>query len=406
MSLLLPATAAFHLPEGAHGAPAHYFCGNSLGLMPIAARAAVEEVLWKWQHQAVEGHFLDPAPWMPYHERVRNGLAVLAGARPDEVVAMNSLTANLHLLLASFYRPQPGRAAILIERGAFPSDRHAVASQIAFHGYDPNQCLIEFGPERATGLIGEAEVEALLADRADIALVLWPGVQYVTGQRFDLARLARAAQAAGAVFGTDLAHAIGNVPVDLHAAGVDFAVWCSYKYLNSGPGAVAGAFVHQRHHDADLPRLAGWWGHDPATRFAMGPEFVPARGADGWQLSNPPILGLAPLTASLPLFVEAGLPALRARSEVLTARLEQGLAAFERQLEQITPRDPARRGCQLSIRVRAGRSAGRTLFEALGAAGVIVDWREPDVIRMAPTPLYSTEADVDALLAVVARQLD
>lgn len=405
MSLALPATQAFHRPEGPNGAPAHYFCGNSLGLMPVSARAAVEEVLWKWQHQAVEGHFLEPAPWMPYHERVRDGLAVITGARPDEVVAMNSLTANLHLLMASFYRPKPGRAAILIERGAFPSDRHAVASQIAFHGYDPDECLIEFGPERATGLIDEAEVEALLAARDDVALVLWPGVQYVTGQRFDLARLARAAHSAGAVFGTDLAHAIGNVPVDLHDAGVDFAVWCSYKYLNSGPGAVAGAFVHQRHHDAELPRLAGWWGHDPATRFAMGPEFVPASGADGWQLSNPPILGLAPLTASLPLFVEAGLPALRARSEVLTARLEQGLAAFNRQLEQITPRDPARRGCQLSIRVRAGRAAGRALFEALGAAGVIVDWREPDVIRMAPTPLYSTEADIDALLAVVAPQL-
>jgi kynureninase len=378
-----------------------YFCGNSLGLQPKSARAHVEEVLDKWAAEAVEGHFTGQAQWMPYHELVREPLAQVVGAEPSEVVAMNSLTANLHLMLVSFYRPTSERPAILMEAGAFPSDRHALESQVRFHGFDPATHLIELEPDETDGTISMAALERAIATHGPrLATIVWPGVQYRTGQAFDLAAIVRLGHAAGAVVGFDLAHAAGNLALQLHDSGADFAVWCHYKYMNSGPGAVAGCFVHARHARSDRPRFAGWWGHDPATRFRMGPEFVPTPGADGWQLSNPPILALAPLRGSLDLFARAGMIALRARSERLTGYLEtlirERLADV---LQIVTPRDPARRGAQLSLRVLQGRGlhgreAGRSLFGFLAQRGVLGDWREPDVIRISPAPLYNTHADV------------
>jgi kynureninase len=377
-----------------------YFCGNSLGLMPRATPAALARVTEQWRTHAVEAHFTDHDAWMNYHELVRDGLARLAGAKPVEVVAMNTLTTNLHLMMVSFYRPTPQRRKILIEARAFPSDRYAVATQIRFHGGDPDQDLIELAPLPGTDHIEMEQIEQVLARAGEqIALILWPGVQYASGQRFDLARIAGLGAAHGCQVGFDLAHAIGNVPVDLHASGADFAVWCSYKYLNAGPGAIAGCFVHERHARADLPRFGGWWGHDPATRFRMGPEFVPTAGADGWQLSNPSVLALAPLRVSLEQYDRVGLPALRAKSQALTTWLATALQAeLGAHLQILTPADPEQRGCQLSIRVRAGREAGRRAFEHLAAAGIICDWREPDVIRASPVPLYNQFADCARLV--------
>lgn len=396
----------FAIPQHAGGDVA-YFCGNSLGLMPRAVEGAVARVLEQWRTLGVEAHFTDHDAWMPYHALVRDALAELAGARPSEVVAMNTLTTNLHLMMASFYRPTPRRRKILIEARAFPSDRYAVASQISFHGGDPAVDLIELAPPDGEHTLSELQIADVLAREGDrIALILWPGVQYASGQRFDLGWLAAAGAALGCRVGFDLAHAIGNVPVDLNASGADFAVWCSYKYLNSGPGAIAGCFVHERHAQADLPRFAGWWGHRQDTRFLMGPDFQPAPGAEGWQLSNPSIFSLAPLRASLQLFQRAGLPALRAKSLSLTGWLAAAVRAeLDDHLEILTPADPNARGCQLSLRVRAGREAGRRLFEALGAAGVICDWREPDVIRAAPVPLYNRHADCAKLVEVLRREL-
>lgn len=378
------------------GASMAYFVGNSLGLQPRGARAHVETVLRKWEEEAVEGHFTGEAQWMTYHELVREPLARLVGARPVEVVAMNTLTANLHLLMASFYRPTRERPVLLIEAGAFPSDRHAAESQVRFHGFDPTTDLVEVQPDLPGGLFSMDAIAAAIERHRDrLALVLWPGVQYRTGQAFDLRAIASLAHAAGARCGFDLAHAVGNLDVQLHDSGADFAAWCHYKYVNSGPGAVAGAFVHERHATADLPRFAGWWGHDPSSRFRMGPEFHPAPGADGWQLSNPPILAMAPLRASLELFDRAGLPALRAKSRSLTGYLEQLIdARLGDVLEILTPRDPDQRGCQLSLRVRSGRDQGRALFAHLAERGVLGDWREPDVIRISPAPLYNTHVDV------------
>ncbi|MEO6264023.1 MAG: kynureninase [Luteimonas sp.] len=385
----------FHIPLHG-GAEQAYFCGNSLGLQPKAARALVEEVLDKWARDAVEGHFREPAPWMPYHELVREPLAAVVGAQPAEVVAMNSLTANLHLMLVSFYRPTRERPAILMEAGAFPSDHHALESQVRFHGFDPAVDLIELEPDEADGTLSMAAIERAIAGHGPrLALVLWPGVQYRTGQAFDLAEIARLGHATGAIVGFDLAHAVGNLPVQLHDSNADFAVWCHYKYMNSGPGAVGGCFVHERHARSDRPRFAGWWGHDQPTRFRMGPEFVPTPGADGWQLSNPPILGLAPLRASLDLFGRAGMAALREKSERLTGYLESLIGErLVDTLQVVTPREPARRGAQLSLRVAGGHERGRALFEHLASVGVLGDWREPDVIRISPAPLYNTHVDV------------
>lgn len=398
----------FALPVAADGSPALYLCGHSLGLMPLAAPGLVQQELDDWARLGVRGHHEARRDWIGYAERLAPSLARLAGASEQEVVAMNSLSVNLHLLMASFYRPSGARRCIVIEAGAFPSDRHAVASQIHWHGLDARDALIELAPAPGDEDCDESRLEELLATRGgEIALVLWPGVQYRSGRAFDIARIAAAARRAGACSGFDLAHAIGNLPLSLHDAGADFAAWCSYKYLNAGPGALAGAFVHARHDRATLPGLAGWWGHDPATRFRMGPEFIPAPGAAGWQVSNPPILSAAPLLASLPQFDAAGMPALRNKSLRLTALLLDELERrFAGRVQPLTPREDARRGGQLSLRLVAGREAGRRAFEALGRLGVVADWREPDVLRVGFAPLYNSYSDVARLLAALARALE
>ncbi|HVS77480.1 MAG TPA: kynureninase [Steroidobacteraceae bacterium] len=382
----------FALPRDGRGEPLIYLCGHSLGLMPLAARALVMEEMDDWARLAVLGHEHARRPWIPYHENLRGGLAALAGAHPGEVVAMSSLTVNLHLLLAAFYRPSGARRRILIEAGAFSSDRHAVASQIAWHGLDPRDTLVELPAPAGADTVPEETVEEYLQEHGDgIALVLWPGVQYRTGQAFDLGRIARAAHASGCVAGFDLAHSIGNMPLALHDIEADFAVWCSYKYLNGGPGAIGGCFVHERQ---ERPHLAGWWGHEAASRFQMGPEFNAAAGAAGWQISNPPILSAAPLIASLALFGQAGLTALRRKSVALTGHLEYLLDRLAPDAQLITPRAADSRGCQLSVRVGGPPGRGRSVFDALTARGVIGDWREPDTIRLAPVPLYNSFEDV------------
>lgn len=388
-----------------HGREVAYFCGNSLGLQPRATRQALLDELDDWSELAVEAHFRGRLPWKDYHEFVREDLAALVGAKPLEVVAMNSLSVNLHLLMVSFYRPTPQRPAILIEKGAFPSDRYAVEAQIRFHGFDPASDLIELEADPVTGTLPEAAIHDAIERHGErIALVMLPGVQYLSGQSFDLATITRHAQAKGCIVGFDLAHAVGNVELNLHDSGCDFAVWCSYKYLNCGPGAVAGAFVHERHAHTDRPRFAGWWGHDKHTRFEMGPQFRPTPGADGWQLSNPPILALAPLRISLQLFRRAGRERLRAKSLALTGYLEWLIRTrLAQTLDILTPADPAQRGCQLSLRVKGPRETGRALFEHLQADAIVVDWREPDVIRAAPTPLYNRHVDCLRLVDSVAR---
>jgi kynureninase len=392
---LAPFRDEFLIPKNPDGSEQAYFTGNSLGLMPRATRAAVIAELDDWEKLAVEAHFHGRHPWMPYHAFVREDLAALVGAKPSEVVAMSSLTANLHFMMVSFYRPTRERPAILIEKHAFPSDRYAVESQVRFHGFDPATALIELEGDEPDGTISDAAIERALAEHgARIALVMLPGVQYRTGQAFDLKKITEAAHKNGCIVGFDLAHAAGNLALKLHDSGCDFAVWCSYKYLNSGPGAVAGAFVHERHARTDRPRFAGWWGHDQESRFRMGPDFSATPGAEGWQLSNPPILALAPLRVSLAIFRRAGMDALRTKSVALTGYFETLLRErLDRVLEIATPREPERRGCQLSLRVRGGREDGRALFDHLNAIGIVVDWREPDVIRAAPTPLYNRRID-------------
>jgi kynureninase len=402
---LAPLRKRFHLPRAQDGGPAVYFCGNSLGPMPVAAEVQVQRVLEAWSTLAVRGHHDGRAPWLSYHEPFAAPLARLVGAAPGEVVAMNTLTVNLHLMLTSFYRPTAERHRLLIEQSAFPSDRYAVVSQLALHGLSASGSLLEVAPRPGEATLRTEDlIVAIERAGSSLALVLLPGVQYLSGQRLDLKALAGAARRVGARVGFDLAHSIGNVPLELHDSGADFAVWCSYKYLCGGPGAVAGAFVHERHaRDAALPRLSGWWGHDAATRFAMGPDFTAMPGAEGWQLSNPPILSLAPLAAALELFDAAGMTALREKSLALTQRLRTGLERrCGRALEVLTPMEPAEHGAQLSVRIAGGATRGREVFARLGAAGVIGDWREPDVVRLAPAPLYNTFAEVDRAIEHVA----
>jgi kynureninase len=392
----------FLLPRRPEGTPAVYFCGHSLGLQPRAVRDLLEQELEDWASLGVEGHFHGRQPWYSYHELFRDSGARLVGARPGEVVLMNSLTVNLHLMLTTFFRPSAGRHKILMDGPVFPSDLYAVQSQLRLHGFDPAEALLIVPPQ------AEEYAEEILDRRGpEIALVLWSGVNYVTGQFFDLQRLTRAARRQGCIVGLDLAHAAGNVPLRLHEWDVDFAVWCSYKYLNGGPGAVGGCFVQEEHgRNLDLPRLAGWWGNDPATRFQMHTQttFVPRPGADGWQLSNPPILALAPLRASLDLFDRAGLAALRAKSICLTGYLQYLLDRLPPgRFQVLTPRDPAQRGCQLSIQAR---ERPRELLAALQAEGVVCDFREPDVLRVAPVPLYNTFEEVRRFAQGLARQFE
>ena len=387
----------FHLPLGKDGKPLIYFAGNSLGLMPKTARAIVEEELDNWAKLGVDAHHATGTPWYTYHEALREPTARLVGAKPLEVICMNSLTVNLHLMMATFYRPTKSRFKILMEEPAFPSDTYAIKTQIAHHGLAPRDALILARPRKGEFTIQTEDIVDLIEKHADqLAVVILAGVNFFTGQLFDVEKIAAAARKRGVVAGFDLAHAIGNVPLSLHDWNVDFAVWCSYKYLNAGPGAVAGAFVHERHAtNTKLPRLAGWFGNDPNTRFRLHlePEFVPIPSADGWQISNPPIFAMAPLRASLAIFDDAGgMEALRAKSIRLTGYLEfllteNGLKKFT----VITPREPDARGCQLSI---MAHEHPKELLKELETADVKCDFREPNVIRVAPTPLYNTFHEV------------
>jgi len=395
---------SFWIPSEGDGDDLIYLCGHSLGLQPRAAGTALSRELERWRSLAVSGHFRGQPAWIDYGDDLAESMAQLVGAEPAEVTVMNSLTVNLHLMMVSFYRPSGRRRKILIEKGAFPSDRYAVESQIRFHGLDPAECLVELAPQLGTRVLEEEDVEAWLRANGDeVSLILWPGVQYASGQAFNLQRIAAAGLAAGARVGFDLAHSVGNLPLRLHDCGCDFAAWCTYKYLNGGPGSVAACFVHSRHAgDSALPRFEGWWGNERRGRFRMEPHFTAAAGAEAWQLSNPPILAMAPLRASLALFHDAGLERLREKSLRLTQWLAHAIEArLDDVLEILTPGDPERRGCQLSLRIRGGADRGRELHRWLEGRGVVTDWREPDIIRVAPVPLYNSYGDCFGLLSHV-----
>jgi len=383
----------FHFPVGGASETPVYFTGNSLGLMPRKAQEYVEQELDDWSRLAVGGHLRAKNPWLPYHEFLTEPMARIVGALGSETVVMNALTVNLHLMLVSFYRPTRARYKIAIEKGAFPSDQYAVESQIKFHGRAAIDALIELSPRTGESTLRTDDIIDTIEREGDaIAVIMLGGVNYYSGQAFDMKSITAAGHKIGALVGFDLAHAAGNVKLELHDWNVDFAVWCCYKYLNGGPGAVAAAFVHERHATSfDLPRFAGWWGNNKATRFKMEPTFVPLPGAEGWQLSNPPILQMAALRASLEIFEEAGMDNLRAKSEKLTGYLETLINDIDdKRISIITPRNPDERGCQLSIRVE---DADKSLYEAISKQDVIADWREPDVIRVAPVPLYNSFAD-------------
>jgi kynureninase len=383
----------FLFPESA-GGDCVYLCGHSLGLQPKTAATYIEQELKEWAELGVEGHFRAKNPWMPYHRLLTEQIAELVGAKPIEVVVMNSLTVNLHLMMVSFYRPTKGRHKIVVERGAFPSDQYAVQSQIRFHDFDPATSLIELTPRAGEFCLRDEDIDSLIERSGhEIALIMLGGVNYATGQAFDLARITRSGHAKGCRVGFDLAHAAGNLQLKLHEWGLDFAVWCSYKYLNGGPGCLAGCFVHERHARTwDLPRFAGWWGHDEESRFEMGPTFQPMPGADGWQLSNPSIVSLAALRASMDIFHEAGMERLRAKSMSLTSYLEFLLMqSASSNFSILTPHEKERRGAQISIRIPQN---GRALCERLAQEGIVGDWREPDTFRVAAVPLYNSYRDV------------
>ena len=396
----------FHIPSHRNNPATIYLCGHSLGLQPKSVAQYVDEELADWARLGVEGHFHAKRPWMPYHELLTGQTARLVGAQPIEVVVMNSLTVNLHFMMVSFYRPTPARNKIVIEANAFPSDQYAVKSQIKFHGCDPAKALVELQPREGEAFSRTDDIEAYLArEGKSVALIMLGGVNYYSGQVFDMERITRAGHSHGCIVGFDLAHAAGNIPLKLHEWDVDFAVWCSYKYLNAGPGSTAGCFVHERHaHSPDLPRFSGWWGTNKTDRFLMGPVFDPIPGAEGWQVSNPPILPLVALRASMEIFDEVGMEKIRAKSELLTGYLEFLLDQHaQSDISVITPRDPKQRGAQLSIRVG---SRGRETYEALTRQGVICDWREPDVIRVAPIPLYNTFTEVFDFVQILSRSVD
>lgn len=387
----------FHLPLATSGQPLIYLAGNSLGLMPKSARRIVEQELDDWARLGVDAHMDAATPWYSYHETLRKPLARIVGAKPIEVIGMNSLTVNLHLMMATFYRPTKARFKILMEEPAFPSDTYAIKTQFVHHGLDPKEALVLARPrEGEATLRTEDIIELIEKNSGTLALVLIGAVNFFTGQFFDIPAITQVAQKHKIAVGVDFAHAVGNVPLSLHDWNIDFAVWCSYKYLNSGPGAIGGAFVHERHAtNTNLPRFAGWFGNDPKTRFRMHlePEFVPVPSADGWQISNPPIFSMAPLGASLAIFDEAGgMEPLREKSRKLTGYLDflLGRAGSDR-FTVITPRDPDARGCQLSI---LAHQNPKELHNELEAAGVKADFREPNVIRAAPAPLYNSFHDV------------
>ena len=385
----------FFIPKHTDGSDVIYFAGNSLGLQPKSVREYVEQELKDWETMAVEGHMHAKHPWLPYHEFLTEQTARLVGAKPAEVVNMNSLTVNLHLMLVSFYRPTETRNKILIEANAFPSDHYAVQSQIKFHGFDPAESLVELKPRAGEITLRTEDILDYVKKGGDsIALIMLAGVNYYTGQAFDFEKITKAGHESSCIVGFDLAHAAGNLALYLHDWEVDFAVWCSYKYLNGGPGAIAGAYVHENHiRDMSIPKFWGWWGQNKATRFMMGHDFQPIPTVESWQLSNPPILQLAALKASLDIFDEAGIKSLREKSENLTGYAEFLINKKNNgTIKIITPKNTEERGCQLSLQTLTGN--GKELHKKLNENGVICDWREPDVIRIAPVPLYNTFEDI------------
>lgn len=394
----------FHFPTDENGDFKLYFTGNSLGLQPKSTREYINQELDDWAKYGVDGHFEAKNPWMPYHEIVTEKLARVVGAKPEEVVAMNSLTANLHFLMVSFYRPEGKKRKIVIEYDAFPSDVYAVKSQIEYHGGNPDTDLIYLKAREGEHTIRIEDIKAVLENQSDeIALIMLGGVNYYTGQLFDMKAITEIAHKNNIVAGFDLAHAAGNIHLKLHDWGIDFAAWCSYKYLNSGPGGIAGIFVHEKHLEKDLPRFEGWWGQNKKTRFLMGREFDGIRTAEGWQLSNPPIFQLAALNASLDIFEEVGMEKLNIKTKKLTGYLEQLVNSLGKDtIEIITPSDETQRGCQLSIRVK---NADKSLFEELTKQNIISDWREPDVIRVAPVPLYNSYEDCYKFSDILKRTL-
>ncbi|MEP7146763.1 MAG: kynureninase [bacterium] len=384
----------FHIPKNKKGEDVIYLAGNSLGLQPKTVRESVEQELYDWEKIALEGHTNAKNPWLPYHEFLTDQTARLVGAKPEEVINMNALTVNLHLLFVSFYRPTKERHKILIETKAFPSDHYAIQSQIKFHGFDVESSLIEMKPREGEDIIRTEDIEELIEREGNsIALIWFAGVNYYTGQAFEQEKITKAGHMKGCVVGFDLAHAAGNLLMNLHEWEVDFAVWCNYKYMNAGPGAVGGSYVNERHlKDQSLPKFLGWWGHDKETRFLMEHKYIAIPTAESWQLSNPPILQLAALRASLDIFDSAGMKALRNKSEQLTSYLEFLINENKNDLvEIITPKNINERGCQLSLRIK---SNGRDLYTRLLKEGIVCDWREPDVIRVAPAPLYNKFEDV------------
>ena len=391
----------FNIPLQKNGEEHIYMCGNSLGLQPKRTKEFLNQELDDWATFGVEGHFHAKNPWLPYHEFLAESYAKIVGAKNSEVVAMNTLTVNLHLMMVSFYRPTQKRHKIIIEGDAFPSDIYAVESQIKHHGFLPENSLIKLRPRDGESAIRTEDISAIIEREGDeIALIMLGGVNYYTGQVFDFEKITKIAHNKGINVGFDLAHAAGNIKLELHKWGVDFAVWCSYKYLNSGPGSVAGAFVHEKHHNTNLPRFAGWWGHNKEDRFKMPDKFNPIASAEGWQLSNPPILSLAAIRASLSIFDEVGMDKLVSKSIKLTDYLVFLLNSVNTdRIEIITPKE---RGCQLSIRVNNG---DKKLFDSITVKGVIADWREPDVIRVAPIPLYNSFQDVFNFYSLLKEEL-
>ena len=397
----------FRFPCRPDGRPLIYLCSHSLGLQPRSVGELMKQELDNWASLAVEGHFKGKTPWYTYPDHIRPAMARLVGAKTDEVTVMNGLTINLHLMTASFYHPTKERYKILIDDPTFPSDMYALQSQLRLHGYDPDSGLIRMQPRAGEHTIRISDIEGLLAERGqEIAFVVWNGVNFLTGQAFDLPRIVAAVRQQGCAIGFDLAHAAGNIVLKLHDWEPDFAVWCTYKYLNSGPGAVAACFVHEKHgQNLEIARMAGWWGNDPATRFRMQlqPEFMPQIGAGGWQVSNPPVLALVPIRASLALYDEIGMAPLRTKSECLTSYLLYLLDQFPGgNFEIITPREPAERGCQVSILVH---HRPQELLAALQAEGIIADFREPNVIRVAPVPMYNSFFDVWEFCRIFASQV-
>ena len=380
----------FHIPKTKNGEDYIYLCGNSLGLQPKRTKKLVNQEMKDWAELGVEGHFHAKNPWMPYHEFLTDNYAKIVGAKPSEVVAMNTLTVNLHLMMVSFYIPDRKRHKVIIESDAFPSDIYAVESQIRYHGRDPKDSLIKISPREGEKSIRTEDIESVIhTQKEEIALIMLGGVNYYTGQVLDMEKISQLSQHYSIPIGFDLAHAAGNIKLDLHKWGVDFAVWCSYKYLNSGPGSIGGAFIHKKHHDSDIKRFEGWWGHNKDNRFKMPNKFEAINSSESWQLSNPPILSLAAVRSSLSIFDEVGMGRLIEKSKHLTAYLVFLLEKIDsNKINIITPKE---RGCQISIQVK---DSNKKLFDSITKKGVMADWREPDVIRIAPVPLYNTFTDI------------